>query len=1684
MERTPHALLLMGLVLLSACTQQHESEPQPTEVKPTFVTTAPRTETLEYTASNSLIEPEQVPDGLDAQEWEHIKRGIDADRRRFLAEQRLVRVAPDGVARATNIVSGLDSVFTSRGVVLESTMSPVWHATVRLERFGREGALVEADVSPARADGERVEYTRARGLTEWYVNGQGGLEHGFTLEHKPEDGQGMLRFEITLEGATATSLPDGALAFGTGSSSMRYENLRVWDAAGVHLDASMRPSAGGFIVEVDDKGATYPVTVDPTFAQVGKLTAADGGAELVFGHSVAVSGDRVIVGSPEASGITNVGANGAGSAYIFERGAQGTWSQVAKLTPSDADLYHRFGWRVAIDGDYAVVGAAYGPAPQKGKVYVFERSAQGDWIEVVSFTPPGGAANSGGFGGSVAISGDYLAIGYSGHYHPVVGGSAYGGLYIYERSVGGTWSSVAVLTPSDAGPADSTEFGGRVSISNDRIVVSASAKDTMGRANSGAVYVFERSAHGTWSETAILTAPTPFSGARFGWDVGVSGDRVVAGSMGFDRAVYVFEFAMQGGWSQVARLIASDRMNNNFGERVAISGDRVIVGAQSDIARPGLQSAGAAYVFERDGQGAWSETGKFIATDADHYDYLGYSVSVSGDRFVMGSPRDDDHGADSGSAYVFDRSSLQATDDAVSTDEDVVATFDVLANDIVMGATVSNIGGFSEGGSAVLDGSNRVVYTPPPDFSGTETFEYTLTEGLFNTTATVTVVVNAVNDPPIADAQSVTVDEDDAVTFTLSGSDAEGSPLTFLVPARTSNGSLSQSGAQVTYTPDADFAGSDSFFFTTNDGDRDSVPATVDITVTPINDSPVATVGITASTTEDTPLDIMVSGADAEDGAGPFIVTVSSEGTGSTSVSGEVVTYTPAPNVSGVDTFTYTVTDSSGLVSTPASVSVTITAVNDVPVADAQVVSIEEDNTIAITVSGSDVEDGVPTTFQLVGGVNHGVLQGSLPQVTYVPAPDYSGADSFSFTATDSQGGVSAPAMVTIVVDPVNDAPRPDALTMSVQQDAALTFTLTGTDPDADTFTFSVLGQPSNGVLDATNLPSVTYTPNAGYVGSDSFQVSATDSHNATSAPVTITIDVTDVAEPPVASGQPVTTSEDTPRPVTLMATDPDGDTLTYRVTTLPPNGMLSGTAPNLIYTPNSDFNGVDSFRFVANDGTTDSNEATITVTVSPAPDAPRAQTEVVELDEDASATINLDATDADGDLLTYTVSTQPQHGTLDVTNLPEVIYVPDADYNGSDAFEFIANDGVLDSAPGLIELIVAPVNDAPTVESLTVTVPENGSLVISLAGLDVDNDALTYAVSSPLNGMISQNGAQITYTPNPNFVGADTFTYTASDGELESGQASVSVVVTDVPNVAPEFVDPTPAEGARLEIKDGEELEFTVSASDPDSGPMALTYELMGAPDSASFDSDTGAFSWTPTIEDVLDGDFTLRARATDGLASIEREFDVSLSFTDEDGDGVPDAVEVRVGLDPTTNDSDGDGVLDGDELEDVYNPTDQDGDGVPDGVDDDSDGDGIFDVDEGSRETDLDGDGLPAYLDADRDGDGVDDGEDNCPDIPNEDQTDGDGDSIGSVCDDVGDEPEHPIDSEEPIEPGNHDDPSDDPDAVILPDDSEDVDDSGCSSISGTSPTPGSSGLALMLLGFLGLRRRFSPTRGECQS
>lgn len=434
---------------------------------------------------------------------------------------------------------------------------------------------------------------------------------------------------------------------------------------------------------------------------------------------------------------------------------------------------------------------------------------------------------------------------------------------------------------------------------------------------------------------------------------------------------------------------------------------------------------------------------------------------------------------------------------------------------------------------------------------------------------------------------------------------------------------------------------------------------------------------------------------------------------------------------------------------------------------------------------GNDTDaDGDALTAILVGDAVHGSVTLSPDGAfSYTPDANFNGSDSFTYRAFDGIDQSNL-ATVQISVAAINDAPTADDLSSAVKENNSKAITLSGSDVDGDSLSYSIQTGPANGTLTGSE-PNLIYTPNLGFTGTDSFSYVANDG-TTNSSPAIVTITVAD-NNVPAAGGQSVSVNEDGSLTITLTGTDADNDTITFEIVDLPQSGSLTGTAPNVTYTPNPDFNGGDSFTFRVNDGTDDSSLATVAITVTPVNDAPTAGGGTASTDEDTAVDIPLSGSDIDGDALSFSVVSAPVNGSVTIT-AGVATYTPNANFNGNDSFAFVATDGATNSSPATVSINVAAVNDLPVSVGDSGSLDQDTPLTVGTPGVltndsDVDGDSLTASlVAGPASGNVSLSAdGSFTYTPASGYVGSDSFTYRASDGVGFGNTVTVNLTVNPV---------------------------------------------------------------------------------------------------------------------------------------------------------------------------------------------------------------------------------------------------------------------------------------------------------------
>ena len=365
------------------------------------------------------------------------------------------------------------------------------------------------------------------------------------------------------------------------------------------------------------------------------------------------------------------------------------------------------------------------------------------------------------------------------------------------------------------------------------------------------------------------------------------------------------------------------------------------------------------------------------------------------------------------------------------------------------------------------------------------------------------------------------------------------------------------------------------------------------------------------------------------------------------------------------------------------------------PAANAQSVTLAENIAQPITLAGTD-PNAPPLALGFVVSTNpaHGTLSGNAPNLIYTPTVGYFGPDSFQFTASNGVQ-ISSPATVSITVvgTPAANAP---AITTCQDTSTEITLSCSDTNTPALPLTFSVTASPAHGTLSGT-APNLTYTPDAGYFGSDDFQFR--DGNGvATSGPATVSITI---VGRPTANSQSVTTEENVGQAITLGGSDPNSPprAIQFTVTVSPAHGTLSGTVPNVVYTPDAGYSGADSFQFTTMNDVVTSNAATVSITVVPTTvivlQPPVSNGHAYTTRENTTLTVaapGVLATDTPaGTGLTAVLTTGPAHGTLMLNADGSFVYTPAANYSGTDSFSYQAAEGTTLGNVAVVQLAITP---------------------------------------------------------------------------------------------------------------------------------------------------------------------------------------------------------------------------------------------------------------------------------------------------------------------------------------------------------------------------------------------------------
>ncbi|EIZ0689313.1 tandem-95 repeat protein [Vibrio parahaemolyticus] len=848
-----------------------------------------------------------------------------------------------------------------------------------------------------------------------------------------------------------------------------------------------------------------------------------------------------------------------------------------------------------------------------------------------------------------------------------------------------------------------------------------------------------------------------------------------------------------------------------------------------------------------------------------------------------------------------------AKNDVITTEEDTAVTIDVLVNDSDVEGDVLSIQSASvpseQGSVDIVDG--KLVFTPAENFKGEATITYIVTDGDLTDEANVTVTVTPVNDSPVAVDDTVSTQEDTVVTIDVlpNDSDVDGDKLSIQsasVPE--AQGKVEIVDGKLVFTPAENFNGHAEITYTVTDGELTD-EAKVTVTVNPVNDAPIIKVDAVERITEDAVnTDTVVATLTVRDTDTPedqLTVSLENNSNGYFVLVGDEVKLTQA----GVDAvnndelnlkgLTISASVSDGVNPTASdSDSLIVNRVNDAPtvenaIAD-QVLSEDFD---AYTIDLNEVFKDSDSSLEFSVSGNNSIQISIVSGVaTITPTADWNGKETITFTAKDPSGE-SVSQTVNFAVTPVADI---EADKTTVVEDTPTIIKVLGNDTfedDGKVVSLDTNNGPANGTVSVNPDGSVTYTPNDNYVGKDTFTYIVTSGGVSESA--TVEVNVTPVNDAPVAKGDIATTQEDTAVTIDVLPndTDIDGDTLRIDSASVPSDqGTVEIVDGKLVFTPAENFNGNAEITYTVTDGSL-TDQATVKVTVNAVNDTPVVESNLADqtLAEDFTTyTIDLntafsDVDNVDGEL-TFSVSGN-SNVLVSIENGIATIS-PTADWNGSETLTFTATDPSGESVSQTVNFTVAPVADIVADKA---TVVEDMPTIIKVLGNDMfegDDKVVSLDTNNgPANGTVSVNpDGSVTYTPNDNYHGADSFTYIVTSGGV-SESTTVNVDVTPV-NDAPVAKDDIAT------TQEDTVVTIDVLPNDSDVDGDKLSIESASVPkEQGTVEVVDGKLVFTPA--ENFNGDAEITYTVTDGQLTDEAKVTVTVNPVDDAPTIKVDAVE-----------------------------------------------------------------------------------------------------------------------------------------------------------------------------------------------
>ena len=825
------------------------------------------------------------------------------------------------------------------------------------------------------------------------------------------------------------------------------------------------------------------INVYNSFLEMQNLSTTFEGIDLndMTGMGVASNkdGSIVAIGSPKAEGTNS----DVGSVRIY-RVIDSVWEQIGE-TIFGQNNNGEFGHSVDLnyEGDTVVIGA-----PGDNQVFVY-KNTDGSW-EQVGQSLSGNWNSKFGYAVETDYSGDIIAISAIEKSIPTY---REGEVTIYQL-VDSTWKQIGnALTGSNF----DQQFGKSISL-NSLGTILAVGSPLYGNNDQGLVNVYEFNGS-SWTEiNQSINGNNDFDNFGSSLELNSDGSIIAIGVSGgygsVDDSGFVSVYKNNNDqWRQMGENINGEQTDDQFGNSISINDNGSIVAVGVPKKDTDVIDEGQVKIFDFDGS-EWNQLGNSI-NGSEILESFGNTVSLSrdGSHLFVGTPNAKVNEAIKGNLKVYKlltNSSLLAVSDTLSTTSNVMVTGTLSATGST-GAISYSLVSTPTHGTATISGST-VSYLSSLDYVGTDSFSFIASSGsVISDSANIDIIVSpGINNAPVAISQAVTVTEQVESIIVLVATDLESDTLIYSISQPKYGTALLVSNT-VLYSSISDTATFDSFNFMVSDGFLNSEFATVSITINPVNDPPEAESFSVDNIVEGIPTSIELIGSDLDNTELTFSI-ASGPSKGLIVLDGSTVTYTSSPTITSTDQFTYTVSDGS-LTSSPATVVLGILGVNDAPVAEQINVTVNEQETIEITLEALD-PDSSNITFTITQPANGiAVLDGN--KVSYTSTSDVAIEDVFTYTAFDGSL-YSQPALILISITPVNDIPIAENIQVDLEGPNSITIELKATDKDEDDLLFEIIQEPQEGTIEL-NGALVTYNGNSKEDSTITFEYVAKDASSS-----------------------------------------------------------------------------------------------------------------------------------------------------------------------------------------------------------------------------------------------------------------------------------------------------------------------------------------------------------------------------------------------------------------------------------------------------------------------------------------------------------------------------------------------------------------------------------------------------------